>query len=147
MTAGGFESAIARFGTGFARSLAEHHLWLVDLIALGGLVFEIGAPLLLVSGTPRKVYAGAAIVFHLSTSILTGLHFFGWIVVCLGAFALERVPAALSARARGVTGPGSREPGPPRRTGHRDGRRRGAGPADRRTGVTSRLPLPRSIEW
>lgn len=112
-TAGGFERAIARFGTDFARNLAEHHLWLVDLMALGALVFEFGAPLLLVSGALRKAYAGAAIVFHLSTSILTGLHFFGWIVVCLGAFALERVPAALSARARGarphpVAGPGSR---------------------------------------
>lgn len=101
-TSGAFEYAISYLGTPPARYLAEHHLWLVDGLALSVLAFEMCAPVLLFRSPLRKLYAGFAILFHLGTLALLNLSFLDYAVVCAVVFDLERIPAVLGQSLRSL---------------------------------------------
>jgi hypothetical protein len=101
-TAGAFEEAIALLGSPAARDLAEHHIWLIDGMALSVFAFELCAPMLLFPSRLRWWYASGAICFHVVALALLGLSFLGWAVVCTVVFPLERIPQALKTRASGA---------------------------------------------
>lgn len=108
---GAFERGIADEGTAAALWLAEHHLPLVQAMALGALVFELCSPVLLIRGRLRQWYAGIAVLFHLGSLVLLRMDFLGMALVCAAVVLnLERIPESLGRWARsavGSFGPGS----------------------------------------
>lgn len=126
-TSGSFERVILDFGTPTARYLAEHHLWLVDGLALLVLAFEMCAPVLLFRTPLRKLYAGFAIMFHLGTLALLNINFLDFAVVCMVVFDLERIPVVLAFGLRSLRG----SPGLP---GPRPLTKEGRGKSSRATG-------------
>jgi uncharacterized membrane protein YphA (DoxX/SURF4 family) len=101
--AGAMEVGIADLGTPFARNLAEKQLWLVQGIALAGLIFELCAPLLLFRTRLQRWYAAGAIMLHVGTLVLLpSLNFLGWAVVATVVFELERVPVLLRDQIRSL---------------------------------------------
>lgn len=100
---GAFERGIADEGTASALWLAEHHLPLVQAMALGALVFEFCSPVLLIRGRLRQWYAGLAVLFHLGSLILLRMDFLGMALVCAAVVLnLERIPELLGRWMRSV---------------------------------------------
>ena len=100
---GAFERGIADEGTAPALWLAEHHLWIVQAMALGALVFELCSPILLIRGRLRQWYAGVAVLFHLGSLGLLRMDFLGMGLICAAVVLdLERIPAFLARRMRSV---------------------------------------------
>jgi uncharacterized membrane protein YphA (DoxX/SURF4 family) len=94
---GAFERGIVDEGTAPALWLAGHHLWVVWAMALGALVFELGAPVLLIRGQLRQWYAGLAVLFHLGSLVLLRLDFLGMALICVAVVLnLERIPESLT---------------------------------------------------
>jgi hypothetical protein len=94
---GAFERGIADEGTAASLWLAEHHLWIVWAMALGALVFELCAPVLLIRGQLRQWYAGLAVLFHLGSLVLLRLDFLGMALICAAVVLnLERIPESLA---------------------------------------------------
>jgi uncharacterized membrane protein YphA (DoxX/SURF4 family) len=100
---GAFERGIADEGAAAALWLAEHHLWLVQAMALGALVFELCSPVLLIRGRLRQWYAGVAVLFHLGSLVLLRMDFLGMALICAAVVLnLERIPESLGRWTRSV---------------------------------------------
>ncbi len=102
---GAFERGIADEGTVLALWLAEQHLWLVQAMALGALVFELCSPILLIRGRLRLWYAGLAVLFHLGSLVLLRMDFLGMALICAAVVLnLERIPESLARWTRSALG-------------------------------------------
>lgn len=100
---GAFERGIVDEGMAPALWLAEHHLPLVQAMALGALVFELCSPVLLIRGRLRQWYAGVAVLFHLGSLVLLRMDFLGMGLICVAVVLnLERIPASLARWTRSV---------------------------------------------
>ncbi|MDN5859486.1 MAG: HTTM domain-containing protein [Pseudonocardia sp.] len=87
---GAIEAGIVLVGPQWSLELASDHLGVLHALALGALLWELAAPLLLVRGRCRRGYAMTAILFHLSVLLVMGVDFTGMAVACLAMFRLER---------------------------------------------------------
>jgi hypothetical protein len=100
---GAFERGIADEGTAAALWLAEHHLWLVQMMALGAFVFELCAPVLLTRSRLRQWYAGVAVLFHLGSLGLLQMDFLGMGLICAAVVLdLERISTSLARWTRSI---------------------------------------------
>ncbi|MDN5860617.1 MAG: hypothetical protein L0H84_18590 [Pseudonocardia sp.] len=103
-------SVIALVGAQWSRDLATDHLGVLHALALGALLWELAAPLLLVRSRCRRGYATTAIVFHVSVLLVVCVDIIGMAVACLAMFRLERVGERLVATGRRLATRSSRRP-------------------------------------
>lgn len=80
---GALEWGIVDAGTHAGLWLLTYAPGIVPLLALGGLVFELCSPVLLVPGRARLAYAAGAVAFHLAGFALLDMDFLGMALVAV----------------------------------------------------------------
>lgn len=96
---GAVDTGIVLFGPSWAVRIVGEHPGAVHAAALAALLWELCAPLLLVPGRPRRLFAASAIAFHLGVLATMRIDFTGTAVACLALLLASRParqPAAVS---------------------------------------------------